>query len=306
MKLRLHLDAWLTRLAPAEALRALRACIGTYCVVYLAARGAHLLRVVDLPARSFRPIGLLAWLAEPLPAAALYALYAAALGLAIAFARGLLYSLVAPLLSLSLTALLTYRHCWGMIFHTDNLLVLHVVLLSLAPAGRTARGPSRRAGAVLNAMQLVTVSTYLLAGLAKLSATGPAWALGGVLRQQIAYDALRKMELGSTYSPFGVWLLQAEWLFAPLSAFALGAELLAPLALLGGRVALLWCVAAWAFHFGVLVTMAIAFPYPLSGCGFLCLISAERLAGARRALVRRYSARKWLRPAAAARSAAGR
>jgi hypothetical protein len=33
--------------------------------------------------------------------------------------------------------MLSYRHSWGMIFHTDNLLGLHVCLLALAPGRRT-------------------------------------------------------------------------------------------------------------------------------------------------------------------------
>ena len=89
-------------------------------------------------------------------------------------------------------------------------------------------------------------------------------------------DALRKIELGSTHSPLGPWLLGHTWLFAPLSAISLATELLAPLALLGVRVAAVWCVCAWSFHAGVLALMAIAFPYPLSGCAFAAFFPLER------------------------------
>jgi hypothetical protein len=125
-------------------------------------------------------------------------------------------------------------------------------------------------------MCLVTVATYVVAGLAKLEHTGWSWAAGGALREQIAYDAIRKIELGSTYSPLGPWLLPLGWSFAPLSVFSLGTELLAPLALLGTRAAAVWCACAWTFHAGVLALMAIAFPYPLSGCAFLPFFPLER------------------------------
>jgi hypothetical protein len=138
-------------------------------------------------------------------------------------------------------------------------------------------------GWVLRASCLVTVSAYLVAGVAKLQLSGFTWAEGNALREQIAYDALRKIELGSVHSPLGPWLLPHGWVFAPLSVFSLGAELLAPLALLGGRWAAVWCLSAWLFHLGVLGTMAIAFPYPLSGVAFLAFFPLERwLEAARR------------------------
>jgi hypothetical protein len=201
------------------------------------------------------------------------------------FVLGIAYRAVAPLFAVSLLWVLTYRHSWGMIFHTDNLLCLHVVLLSFAPAAdvwrlgssSAARAPGVMVpGWVLRASCLVTAAVYLVAGIAKLQLSGLTWAAGGALREQVAFDALRKIELGSLHSPLGPWLLPHGWLFAPLSIFSLGAELLAPLALLGGRWAVGWCLSAWLFHLGVLATMAIAFPYPLSGVAFLAFFPAER------------------------------
>ena len=42
------------------------------------------------------------------------------------------------------------------------------------------------------------------------------------------------------------------------------------------RAALIWSACAWSFHAGVLALMAIAFPYPLSGCAFLAFFPVER------------------------------
>jgi hypothetical protein len=287
--------AWYAPPIPARRLRLLHFAIGVYALVYLLSRGTHLNAVIDYPASSFSPVGVVRWLDAPLSTSWVYGLYAAAVVTGATFTFGVAYRVSAPLFTLLLTWVLSYRHSWGMIFHTDNLLVLHVMLLAFAPAGRAALAPNARPskpglaseapppdedttrpGWVPRAMCLVTVATYVVAGIAKLEHTGWSWAAGGALREQIAFDAIRKIELGSTYSPLGPWLLPYGALFAPLSAFSLGTELLAPLALLGVRPAAIWCACAWSFHAGVLALMAIAFPYPLSGVAFLAFFPVER------------------------------
>lgn len=278
-----RLWGWYQPPTPLARLQLLRIAIGGYALVYLLTRVAHLNAVVDLPAGSFAPVGVVRWLDAPLAAGWVYALYAAALASGAAFTLGVGYRASAPLFALLLLWVLTYRHSWGMIFHTDNLLVLHVLLLGLAPAGGTPRraadAPAEAVtayGWVPRVMAVVTVASYVVAGVAKLEHTGWSWAAGGALREQVAYDAIRKIELGSTYSPIGTWLVAHAAVFAPLSAFSLATELLAPLALLGTRAAIVWCACAWSFHAGVLALMAIAFPYPLSGVAFLPLFPVER------------------------------
>lgn len=279
-----RLWAWYQPPIPIARLQLLRIAIGGYALVYLLARAVHLNAVVHLPEGSFAPVGVVRWLDAPLGAGWVYALYAAAVVSGAAFTLGIVYRLSAPVFALLLLWVLSYRHSWGMIFHTDNLLVLHVLLLAFAPAGgslararegeATARAEGH--GWVPRVMALVTVAAYVVAGIAKLQHTGWSWAAGGALREQIAYDAIRKIELGSTHSPIGTWLVPHAGVFAPLSAFSLATELLAPLALIGARAALVWCACAWSFHAGVLALMAIAFPYPLSGCAFLPFFALER------------------------------
>jgi hypothetical protein len=276
-------DTWLRAPVPRERLALLRIGIGAYAWIYLLSRGRDMLAPAHYPESAFAPLGVVRLLAAPLPAPALDALYALCLILGALFVLGTAYRWVAPLFALSLLGLLSYRHSWGMIFHTDNLLVLHVVLLAAAPAAEALAWPRRptpksapTGGWVVRALCMVTCASYLVAGMAKLELSGIDWAGGGAQRQQIAYDALRKIELGSVHSPLGPWLLPHGWVFAPLSVFSLAAELLAPLALLGGRWAALWCSCAWLFHLGVLGTMAIVFPYPLSGAAFLAFFPLER------------------------------
>jgi hypothetical protein len=283
-----RLDHWFYAELPRERLALLRIAIGTYALIYLISRAQHLNAVLRYPASSFAPVGLVRLLGEPLPSAWVHGLYAGALCSGILFTLGAFYRVSAPLFAALLLWVVSYRHSWGMIFHTDNLLILHVALLCAAPAadayaypraGSSLPGASLKSGRygwAIRACCLVTVASYVVAGCAKLEHTGWAWADGNTLREQIAYDAIRKIELGSIYSPLGPWLLPHAWLFAPLSTFSLATELLAPVALLGRRSAALWCGAAWAFHVGVLALMAIAFPYPISGCAFLAFFPLER------------------------------
>jgi hypothetical protein len=277
-------ESWLLASVPRERLALLRIAIGAYAWIYLLARARDLLAPAQYPAGAFVPLGVVSILDAPLSPPALYGIYAVSVLCGALFVLGAAYRWVAPVFALSLLWMLSYRHCWGMIFHTDNLLVLHVSLLALAPAAEVYTLPSSKAlqppsaenGWVVRALCLVTCAAYVVAGLAKLELSGWSWALGGPLREQIAYDSLRKIELGSVHSPLGPWLLPHGWVFGPLSVFSLAAELLAPLALLGGRWAATWCSCAWLFHVGVLATMAIVFPYPLSGVAYLAFFPIER------------------------------
>src|SRR5690606_25456683 len=128
----------------------------------------------------------------------------------------------------------------------------------------------------LRVLSLATVSTYVVAGIAKLEHSGLAWAGGHEIRTHIAYDAVRKLELGSLSSPLGAWLVPFESLFLPLAMLTLALELGAPLALLGGRFAAVWCLTAWGFHLSVLLLMLIVFPYPLLGFAYVSFFAVER------------------------------
>jgi hypothetical protein len=180
-----------------------------------------------------------------------------------------------------------------MVFHTENLLVLHVLALALAPASdvwsidrwwRARRGAARpvpdgKYAWAIRTAAVLTVATYVLAGIAKLRLTGVDWLDGVQLRNQIGYDNLRKALLGDQVADLAVPLLEHPSLFIALSIMTLMVELGAPIALLGGRIAALWALAAWGFHVGVIALMAIVFPYPLSGIAYAPLFRVERPMG---------------------------
>jgi hypothetical protein len=180
----------------------------------------------------------------------------------------------------------SYRNSFGMIFHTDNLLVLHLCILGLCDAAATlsfdARGrpvpePADRFGWPLRLLSLTTALVYVLPAVAKLKISGLSWMNGEVLRNYIAYDAVRKMQIGSLHSPLAAYMVQQRWLFMPLSVATMLLELGGPIALLSKRLTLIWVAGVILFHLGVLATMAIEFPYPLFGVAFASMFECERL-----------------------------
>jgi hypothetical protein len=126
-------------------------------------------------------------------------------------------------------------------------------------------------------MSLVTCLAYLLAGIAKVRYGGDAWTSGDILRHHVAIDAVRKELLGSTSSPLAGPLIGQTWLFAALALATMALELGAPVAMIGGKVAVVWVVGIVGFHYGVVVLMVISFPYPMSGVAFASFFRVERL-----------------------------
>lgn len=256
-----------------ERLVALRILIGAYAVVYTAVRLPELWAIAHYPAAQFEGTGLARFV---LPPAAVLAIAGATLALLGAFVAGWRYRVTAPLAALGLAFVFSYRSAWGQIFHTENLLVLHVVALALAPAAdRDDRGGEY--GSWVRVLAALTVLTYVMAGIAKLRLAGAGWLDGEQLRNQIAIDNLRKALLGAGTAPLAMPLLEHPAWLSPISVATLIVELAAPVALLGRRLAVVWVTLAWAFHAGVLLLMWIVFPYPILGFAFLPLLPAEKL-----------------------------
>ncbi len=279
--------SWLSEEAPARRLATVRILVGIYATVFIAIRSFHWLDVARLPVRRFDPAGVLGGLGEPLSPTTVGLLSVVALAGAVVFLLGWRFRLVAPVFAVLLLVLTTHGNSWGQLLHTENLLVLHVIILAFSPAdaayavGRS--GPVDETarhdyGWALRIMTLVVVIAYVIAGLAKLRNGGFDWLTGDVLRNQVAHDNLRKIVLGDVHSPVGAWLVQFGWLFPPMAIASVLVELGAPVVLLGGRWKTTWVTAAWGFHLGVLALMAILFPYPISGIAFVSMLPVEKLA----------------------------
>ena len=277
--------------APAQRLATVRVLCGTFAVIYLIVRAKVFADFGNVPRARFEPVGMAFWLHAPLPPSLVTLLWALCTATGVAFALGYRYRVSGPLFGALFLWVTSYRNSWGMIFHNDNLAVLHACVLGLSPAAAALSLDARRAwtkdaaephedaryGWPLKLLSALTLATYLVAGLAKLRGVGLDFAAGDVLRNQIAHDAMRKLQLGSIHSPFGAWLVQFSWPFPLLGTLSLALELGAPLALIGPAAARVWALLAWGFHLGVLLSMAIVFPYPIAGVAFAPLFAVERI-----------------------------
>lgn len=272
----------LTAPAPAVRLRRVRMLTFGYAAVWLLVRVAYVWDAASLPARRFEPIGVLAPLDRPPDRAAVMAVWAVALSTSVLAAIGRALRLTAPLAAVAVLLVTTFTNSFGQIFHTEHLLVLHVGVLAVAAVADPDRGSPDVSGWPLRLMMLIVVTAYVVAGIAKLRFGGSAWLDGDVLRSHVAYDNLRKVLVGDVHSAVGGWLAGVGWLWPPVAVATLVLELGAPVALLPGRIRLVWIGAVWVFHLGILVLMAILFPYQLSGVAFAAFLPAERLRVRRR------------------------
>jgi hypothetical protein len=265
----------------ATRLAALRVLVGLFGTVFLVVRADYLFDVARLPAARFAPVGVLGGLDEPLPVWLVRLVVAGTIALAVAFTVGWRHRVTGPAYAVALLAVTTFDNSWQHIAHTENLMTLHTIVLAVAPAadvwsldarrvGRTAplAAADERYGWPVRLISVITVCTYVLAGWAKLRNGGVDWLTGDVLRNQIAHDNVRKAVLGDRWSPVGAWLSSHAWVFPPMALASVVVELGALVALTRGRLRTLWVAAAWGFHLGVLVLMAILFAYPLSGVAF--------------------------------------
>ncbi len=268
---------------PDRRLAALRILVCGYATIWSTARAPHLLDTIDLEARRLDPVGPLAWIDQPVPGWLVVAAVLVTPVAGLAATVGWRYRMSAPILAATFLFLTTYRNSWGQIFHTENLVALHLVVLALAPADRhwVTRRPTTdsadRGRWAVEAMAVTTVLTYFVAGVAKLRIAGWGWVDGDVLLHQVSFDNARKDILGDRSSPFASILVEQAWLTAPAAWAAMIVELGAPVVLLGRRLARVWCGLAWTFHVAVLVFMAILFPYQLLGIAMAPLLPVERI-----------------------------
>jgi hypothetical protein len=285
---------WLDRLwfvaIPGLRLAVLRVLISAFALVWLIGFAPILLSGLWFPRERFEPVGVVTLLDAPLAPALGLAIWLLTVIAGVATLLGWRFRAIAPMFAIGLLWVTSYRNSWGMIFHSENLLVMHTLVLALVPASDAwsldaARDPKLRArgrerhgryGWGPRLMVTITALTYVLAGVAKLRNAGFAWLAGEVLLSHVAWDNLRKVELGDLHSPIGAALSAYPAVFVPLAWLSVALELGAPIALFGSRLARLWAACMWAFHVGVLLIMAIAFMYPLTGVAFAPMFAVEQ------------------------------
>lgn len=287
------MKTWIRRLdhywfgeMPAVRLAVARILVGAFTLIYMVPRLPMLKNVASSPAELYAPVGVAAAIASPLPAPVFLALVAATLILAAAFMLGWRHRVTGPCFSLLLLFVLCYRNSWSMIYHSDNPLVLHALILGFARsadalsldslASRTQ--VTTHSGWPIRLICLVTALIYFLAGLAKVSGPlGWSWVAGEAMRGQMAVDGLRKELLGGGASPLAFLLYDQVWFFGLLGIGTLILELGAPFALLREKLSRFWAFGVWMMHWGILLIMDIKFEYALSGIVFAAFVPWERL-----------------------------
>ncbi len=286
-----RLSAWFFTPAPAVRLAGSRLTHGGFTLWYLVKRRGMLRRIHRSEPGHFAPVGPCRVLRKPLPPAVADGILDVTLVATAAAAAGLCYRVTGPLSGSLLTWTLSYRNSWTMIFHSDNLIVLHAAALAAGPSADAlsvdawARGhlsgPSladARYGWPLQLASATTVTTYALAGVAKIAGPmGWKWTSGESLRRQVAVDGVRKEAFGSAASPLAYKLYGNIALFRLLAVGSMAIELLGPIALVDRRVARLWAMGAWQLHWGILAIMKIKFRYQLSGAAYASFLDFERL-----------------------------
>lgn len=290
-------DRWLSAPAPAERLAVFRILVGLYGSAYVAIRLPAFLGTADLTV-GFEPVGILWFLDQPLPASLIRGLTVASLLLGLLFTAGIRFRLTGPGFAVALLIVATYRSSWGRLLYFDNLLVLHALILSMTRAADAwtlgairGRGSSRPGGGSrvaetrpadpiygwpLRLCALVTVATYVLAGIAKLRIGGAAWIDGTSLRNHVAYSAARFTVLGGQASPIAELLMRQLWLFTPAALATLVLELGAPAALFT-RLRTPWVAGLWLMHAAIAASMFVLFPYPLVLVAFAPMYHLELL-----------------------------
>lgn len=278
-----RVDRWLLADGSAAALAAFRVLVGAFATGYLLVRAPAFFAVADRPPGAFDPVGILAWLHDPLPAWSVRLVLVATIVAGVAFAAGVAFRASGPMFALGFLAVTTYRSSWGQLLWFESLPVLHVMIVGFAPgADRLALGGKRgetgrgvRYGWPLRLAAIVTVVTYVVAGVAKLRIGGAAWLDGDTLRRHVAYSAVRLEALGGEPSPFAAPFLAVPGIGATAGAAVIALELGAPLALLGRRARSIWVVGVWCMHVAIAATMFVVFPYPIALVAFLPLAGPD-------------------------------
>ncbi len=263
---------------PARRVAIVRTLVFGYAAVWLVVRFPYLSDVTRIPDRRFEPVGVLSWLDGPPSRSTVLGCWVVALVACIAAAAGRWSRVAAPVGAMAMLAIVTLTSSFGQVFHTEHLLVVHLAVLATAAVIEPRSRDGEASGWPLNLMMAVVVVTYVVAGIAKLRWSGPRWVSGDVLQHWIAVDNLRKLLFDDLYSPLGGWLSQFGWVWTPIAVLTLLVELGAPVALATGWVRIVWVVAAWGFHVGVFVLMAISFPYQLFGVAYVAFLPMERIA----------------------------
>ncbi len=275
--------AFLAPEASAERLALWRIAVAGFVAVYATARSPVFVALTRRSAAELDPVGPWFFLDNPLADGPVIGLLVVTVAGAALVAGGVAHRVTGPMFGLATLGLLAYRSCFGQILWFEHLIALHALVVGFSPAadawraGRWTTGPSEpstRYGQPLRLGALLTLATYWLAGLAKLRIGGSEWFAGETLANHIGFSA-RRLEVFGERGPLlaGEAVALGPWL-AIAAAGAVLLELLAPVAMFGGRWRTAWIVGIVLMHAGIALTMSVVFPYHLTAIGLVPLVEA--------------------------------
>jgi hypothetical protein len=251
-------DRWLFAPGDPRRLAALR--IGLSLVV--AARVARPL-FADLagqPEPLFRPRSFMHLLDAMPGSGTVVTVQVATIVLLLAAAAGLVTRVTLPLGWAGAVFLFGMETSLGKVVHHDVLPLLAMIPLLPAPAGeawtldarRHSSSPSARVGWPVRTAGVLVAGAYLIAGLSKLTFTGPEWVLGDNLRNILyaASDAHGGAEMA-------LFVADRPWLASLIAGSALAFELTLWIALVRPRLGPFFVVWAAALHTGIWLTIGI-------------------------------------------------
>lgn len=244
-----------------------RRLVAAYVAIYVLVRAPAFWSLGTAAQGRFDPVGLWWWLDAPVGAAVVIAIWTVTVVSAVGLVADRKPHVIGPIFAIATLVLLTYRSSWGQILWFEHLPALHALIVGFTAGSRRDMGrwPLRLAA-------IVTVITYVLAGIAKLQIGGAAWVADGSLANHIAFSAARLQVLGGTPSPLAAPLLSLGPLLTVAGAAALVIELSAPLAL-HARIRTPWIISAWIMHAAIAASMFVVFPYPLFAIAFAPLLT---------------------------------
>jgi hypothetical protein len=284
------LDGFFLKKAPAARPAVMRILLGVYVLYYTGVRYQMFINVAGSDPELFKPVGVAKIHEKPVSVKKFRIILFAFYALNVAFILGFRHRRTGPLFAALMLWLLSYRNSWSMIYHSDNILVFHAMILgfsrsadvysldSLRRAVADEGEPDWRYGWPMQLMNTATTLTYFLAGFAK--AKGPLgwrWGEGESLRGQVAVDGLRKELLGGSAAALAYALYERLYVFKMMGIGSFVVELVAPFTLLDKRLSRLWAMAAFGMHWGILFIMDIKFRYQLAGLIFAPFFDLEKL-----------------------------
>src|SRR5438874_3574457 len=141
---RQRLEAFWFPEAPAARLAVLRILIGAFALWLVATEYSTWVDVGRTGPDLFEPVGVARLLHHPLPPEANQALITATVVAGVLFILGWRHRFTGPVFAALLLWVISYRMSWSMIYHSLNLVVLHVLILGIAPSADALSLDARR------------------------------------------------------------------------------------------------------------------------------------------------------------------